>query len=371
MITLQFVHIADNHLGYRQYNLDERERDIYRAFKECIDKIVEIKPDFVVHCGDLFEHSEPSVNALYTAIEGFKKLKDHNIPVYIIHGNHDKPKRDSKKSPFTILKSILGKSFTTFVRKKYHILEKEGKEIFIGGSDFTSKSNIHTLLETYRTIEQASKDYKHRILLFHQSVYSYSNLPTYEIQLNDLPQGFKYYAGGHIHRRILKRLEDGVFAYSGSTEIYTYDEYEDYEKNGKGFYLVDISGDDCDVERIDIRCRDFVVERAITDRESLNRFLEKLRSKDKPVVICSVLRDLAEKVEKALENRETLYNRITYLDNITEEEILDILHTDVDEIFKEFLKSRNYDVDFVYGIYEEVTKGGNLYKYLEDYLRNF
>ncbi|MBW9223791.1 exonuclease SbcCD subunit D [Methanothermococcus sp. SCGC AD-155-E23] len=368
---MQFVHIADNHLGYRQYNLDERERDIYRAFEECIEKIIEIKPDFVVHSGDLFEHSEPSVNALYTAMEGFKRLKDHGIQIYMIHGNHDKPKRDFKKSPFTVLKSVLGDYFRTFTKKKYHIFEKGGKEVFIGGNDFTSRSNVDTLHKTYRMIEAVSKDYRDRILLFHQSIYSYSNLPTYEIQLEDLPKGFKYYAGGHIHQRILKRVGEGYIAYSGSTEIYTYDEYEDYEKNGKGFYLVDISGEGCDVEKIDIRCRDFVVEKAITDEESFKRFLEKLDSKKEPVVICSVLRELAEKLERVLKSKKTLYNRINYLDKVSEEEILEISHMDVEEVFKEFLRKRNYDVDFVYGIYREVLKGGDLYKYLEDYLRNF
>jgi len=371
---LQFVHIADNHLGYRQYNLDEREKDIYRAFGECIDKIIEIKPDFVVHSGDLFENSEPSVNALYTAIEGFKKLIESGIPIYIIHGNHEIPRRTFKKSPFTVLKKILGDHFKTFFKKKYHIFKKEGREVFIGGSDYTPRNRVDTLHEIYKMIEVASKDYRDRILLFHQDLYSYSAFPTYEIQLEDLPRGFKYYAGGHIHRRILKCVGEGILAYSGSTEICRYDEYEDYEKNRKGFYLVDISRKDFDirdVERIDIKCRDFVVDKCIIDEESFKRFLENLESKYEPVVICSVLRDLSERLERALESKKILYKKITYLDGITEEEILNIANTDVDEMFKEFLKSRNYDVNFVYGIYNEVIKGGNLYRYLEDYLRGF
>ena len=44
---------------------------------------------------------------------------------------------------------------------------------------------------------------------------------------------------------------------------------------------------------------------------------------------------------------------------------------DIDKVFKEFLKSRKYDVNFVYGIYHEVMRGQDLYKYLEDYLRGF
>lgn len=377
VVFLQFVHIGDTHLGYRQYNLDERESDIYNAFDECIDKIIEIKPDFVVHSGDLFNSSEPSINALYTAIKGLSKLKDHGIPLYIIHGNHDIPKRSSKRTPFSVLKKILGDYLKTFVNKKYHIIRGE-KEVFIGGSDFTYRSTIDDLLKDYALIERESRDYKDKILLFHQSIYSYSNIPTYEIQLNDLPQGFKYYAGGHIHQRILKKLNDdangnngsGVLAYSGSTEIINYDEYKDYEKYGKGFYLVDLSGKDFDinnVDKINIKCRDFIINKNIMDDKLLMKLIEELESKYKPVVICSVVKGLFGRLEDVLKNR-ALYSRISYIPESTEKEI--ILNNqlgDIDYLFKEFLRKGNYDVNFIYGIYREVlSEDGNLFNYLED-----
>ncbi|MBW9221267.1 DNA repair exonuclease [Methanothermococcus sp. SCGC AD-155-M21] len=377
---MQFVHIGDNHLGYRQYNLDGRENDIYNAFNQCIDKIIEIKPDFVVHSGDLFDSSEPSVNALYTAIKGLRELRDHGIPIYIIHGNHDIPKRSSKSTPFLILKNILGDYLKTFFNKKYHIFKGE-KEVFIGGSDFTYRSTIDGLLKDYALMERESKNYKNRIVLFHQSIYSYSNIPIYEIQLNDLPQGFKYYAGGHIHQRILKKVNnedingnnnDGVLAYSGSTEIINYDEYEDYEKNGKGFYLIDLSGKDFDindVDKINIKCRDFIINKNIKDDKSLMELIEELETKSKPVVICSVVKGLLGGLEEVLKNK-TLYNRISHIPESTEGEI--ILNNqlgDSEYLFKEFLKERNYDVNFIYGIYREaVSEDGNLFNYLRDYL---
>lgn len=67
---MMFVHIADNHLGYRQYNLDDREKDIYDSFKLCIKKILEIKPDVVLHSGDLFNDLRPPVKSFKNSYAG-------------------------------------------------------------------------------------------------------------------------------------------------------------------------------------------------------------------------------------------------------------------------------------------------------------
>ena len=45
---MKFAHLADTHLGYRQYGLFEREKDFYEVFEKVIDKIIEENVDFVV-----------------------------------------------------------------------------------------------------------------------------------------------------------------------------------------------------------------------------------------------------------------------------------------------------------------------------------
>jgi exonuclease SbcD len=39
--VVRIAHVADTHLGFRQYNLDEREQDIYEVMDEIADKILE------------------------------------------------------------------------------------------------------------------------------------------------------------------------------------------------------------------------------------------------------------------------------------------------------------------------------------------
>ena len=64
---MQFIHMADTHLGYRQYGLSERENDFLEVFDDIIEETVKERPDFVVHSGDLFEYSRPPTKALLTA----------------------------------------------------------------------------------------------------------------------------------------------------------------------------------------------------------------------------------------------------------------------------------------------------------------
>lgn len=67
---MKFAHLADTHLGYRQFGLLEREKDFYEVFDKIIDKIIEEKVDFVIHSGDLFDSARPSPIALLA----FKKV---------------------------------------------------------------------------------------------------------------------------------------------------------------------------------------------------------------------------------------------------------------------------------------------------------
>lgn len=44
MKPFSFVHVADLHLGYEQYNLATRREDFDRVFHEVVDKTIRLKP---------------------------------------------------------------------------------------------------------------------------------------------------------------------------------------------------------------------------------------------------------------------------------------------------------------------------------------
>jgi len=95
-----FIHAADLHLGYSQYGLEARRQDFDEAFKELVDRAIELKPDFMIIAGDLFHQARPSNHTLENTIRSFKRLKDAGIPVLTVDGSHD-------SAPNTITSTIL------------------------------------------------------------------------------------------------------------------------------------------------------------------------------------------------------------------------------------------------------------------------
>lgn len=165
-----------------------------------------------------------------------------------------------------------------------------------------------------------------------------------------------------------------VLGWSGSTEITDYDEYRDYKKEGKGFYLVDISKNDFDiscVDKINIKCRDFIIDKEIkneNDFENLVNELNNYNDTTKPIVICGVARELLGSLRELM-NKKALYSRLSIIeeDIDTTSMFLDI-NNKTDEMFREFLRNKKYDVEFVQGLYYEALKGDNeLYDYINNY----
>ncbi|HZO73284.1 MAG TPA: exonuclease SbcCD subunit D [Ktedonobacteraceae bacterium] len=85
-----FIHIADTHLGYEQYGVRERFNDFSRSFWDITDEAIARNIDFMVIAGDLFNKRAIDALTLIHAIEGLKKLKERDIPVIAIEGNHDR-----------------------------------------------------------------------------------------------------------------------------------------------------------------------------------------------------------------------------------------------------------------------------------------
>jgi DNA repair exonuclease SbcCD nuclease subunit len=78
-----------------------------------------------------------------------------------------------------------------------------------------------------------------------------------EVSSENLPDGFNYYAGGHIHKPYKSSFKKGILAYSGGTETASYDE----AKNEKGFFYVQINKN-CkpNIERIKLETpRKFII----------------------------------------------------------------------------------------------------------------
>src|SRR5262249_11047280 len=88
----------------RRQRLDEAAA----ALKEVVSIAQDEKVDAVLVCGDIYEHLTPSPEAEALVYETLLALERQRIPVIIIPGNHDAPKRWGAVAP-------LLKRFSVFV----------------------------------------------------------------------------------------------------------------------------------------------------------------------------------------------------------------------------------------------------------------
>lgn len=109
---MRIVHFSDTHLGHQQFSrtapngLNQREQDHYDAFGHIIDHCIDVRPDLVIHSGDLFDGVRPSNRALAVALGGFVRLSQAGIPTIIIAGNHEHPKMLETGSPMRLFEHL-------------------------------------------------------------------------------------------------------------------------------------------------------------------------------------------------------------------------------------------------------------------------
>jgi DNA repair protein SbcD/Mre11 len=97
---VKLAHIADPHLGARQYHrqtpngINQREADVAQAFRAAVDGVIAARPDIVVVAGDLFHTVRPTNAAIVFAFGQFQRLREAlpDAPVVLIAGNHDTPR---------------------------------------------------------------------------------------------------------------------------------------------------------------------------------------------------------------------------------------------------------------------------------------
>src|SRR5690349_13090953 len=100
------AHISDLHLGYSQFNLEEREEDVYQTFAEAVDISIKEGAKLVLLAGDIFHTPRPTGKAVITLANALKKLKEKQIPAAFVLGEHDISRM--RDVPFAYVFSNLG-----------------------------------------------------------------------------------------------------------------------------------------------------------------------------------------------------------------------------------------------------------------------
>jgi len=215
MEKIKFAHIADCHLGgWRKESLNALG---YAALRKAIDKIIENNIDFVIISGDLYDNSNPKVDVVDVATEQLKRLYDEGIPVYGIMGSHDFS--PSGRSMIRPLKSA--EFFHDLFRGKYiddklilRFTQDEKTNVKLTGIRARKRA---LEIEEYRDLDKKSLEEEPgpKIFVLHTMVEELKPKEYKRIKHGPkslLPNGFIYYAGGHLHKTVPVelRLEDSI-----------------------------------------------------------------------------------------------------------------------------------------------------------------
>jgi exonuclease SbcD len=238
MKPFSFVHAADLHLGYAQYNLDVRRRDFNNVFGELVDKTIALQPDFLILAGDIFEHARPANSTLEAAVTNLRRLKNAGIPVLAVDGSHDSAPNVITS---TILNPLDSAGLLWYLPRHEGACWKNENCYVYGIPNFRTARRTHEELPKFLEDNKPAPDASlFNILVFHMALDIPAIKPPKmeaEAELEMLPEGFNYYAGGHIHKPYTSRFRGGLLVYSGGTETASYDE----AKIEKGFYHVKVS----------------------------------------------------------------------------------------------------------------------------------
>lgn len=244
---VRFAHISDAHLGgWRQQPMQELN---FQSFKKAVNICLQSNLDFILIAGDLFDSAYPPIEILKETFAEFKRIKEANIPCFIIAGSHDY--------------SVSGRTFLDVLEKAGFCKNVTDSEItedkiilnptihngvaIYGYPGKKSSMEIHDL----RKIKFNDSPGLFKILMLHTTIdKAKGTLPIDAIETELLPKA-DYYALGHLH--IDFKYEN--FVYPGPIFPNNFQELEDL-KNGS-FYIVDTNSE-IPLQKIELKIKDIV-----------------------------------------------------------------------------------------------------------------
>ena len=237
---IKFAHLADCHIGgWREVRLHNASQ---LAFRKAIDYCINERVNFLIIAGDLFNNAIPAIDILKETISDLKRLKDSDIPVYIVSGSHDYSASGKtiievlEKAGF-VIDVVRGSIIDNKLKLNFTIDKKTGIKLTgIIGKKGSLEKKYYENLDYSIENEPGFK-----IFIFHTAISELMPKDLKEISsmtLKSLPGNFNYYAAGHVHE-IIEQKKDGFhLIYPGPIFPNSFRELE--KLNNGGFYVVDV-----------------------------------------------------------------------------------------------------------------------------------
>ncbi|MCQ6273389.1 DNA repair exonuclease [Bacillus sp. V3B] len=245
MKQITFIHAADLHLDSPMIGLSHLPKEIFErlkestfvALKKLTDAAIQHQVDFVILAGDLFDEDDRSVRAQTRLRKEMKRLEEREIPVYVIHGNHDHLNGtwvhlDMPENVHVFSEKVEIKTYT-----------KPNVVTYLYGFSYETRHVTDNRLHEY--VKKEGADLHIGILHGHDEGTSEHGLYA-PFRTEDLiEKKFDYWALGHIHKRRLLH-EHPPIVYPGNIQG-----RHKKEKDEKGCYLVTLTPTDTKLDFIE------------------------------------------------------------------------------------------------------------------------
>lgn len=266
---MQLAHLADVHLGHRQYGLRQREDDMVSTFTATLSEIAATDAEAVLLPGDLFHSRDLRPKNLDAAETALGEHVPDDVPVLVSRGNHDEnlaPRSVTwlnylhRRGHIVLLEAGLGTDFEAAEFERYDP-ENPGENagfvdlpaddldgpVRVFGLQWRGAKTDTALDAVARGIRETNEQFiepAYTVLLGHfgmeDEVPALGGTITHG-DLRELKEAVDYLALGHIH----KRYEAADWMYNpGSPEAHSTREGRDGWDHG--YYTVDIESVDDD-----------------------------------------------------------------------------------------------------------------------------
>jgi len=292
----KFAHITDCHLGswrnpkLRDLNLQAFERSILISIKEQVD--------FILITGDFFDVNIPQLAPVKKAVEILKRARDSGIPIYMIYGSHDFNTAnismiDILHSAELFIKPTEFQFNSDSVMLKFFIDKKTGAKITgISGRKVGLDKEIYEKLDK----KKLESEDGFKIFLLHRGI---QEILPLNMQFRDslpislVPKGFDYYGGGHIHKRVEKKIDNSLIIYPGPLFGSTFQDLEETAKGEKrGFYIISFDTQIFECKFIEIKVADILYKEIFSQKwsseklkDEITKNISELEVKNKIVLI--------------------------------------------------------------------------------------
>ena len=233
----RFIHCGDLHLGapfkyvteLGKFSEDAIAEATFKAFEKVVDITIEERVDALLISGDVYNSSDHNVEAQVRFVRQLERVTEKNIPVYLVHGNHDPLNTWSAKVPLP--EGVYVFSGDSPERKSLVVRGSEVAAIY--GMSHKDKGIREDLSQKFR----ARAEDPYSIGLLHAYVNgSVGNSEYAPCTVDSLREGgMDYWALGHIHKREVISTEPFI-VYSGNPQGLSF-----RESGPKGCYLVRVS----------------------------------------------------------------------------------------------------------------------------------